>query len=310
MEVYVVRLPRFGVKSMEILEIVAENVPLNKVKLVHCQHEYGLYQNMDAQFYQHLKMYCPLPIVTTMHATGYIREADQIIAMVSSRIIVHNLYCAKRLVFPSEIIPHGINPVQPMDVGDAKKAYGIQAEAPIVGYLGFISGYKGLEGLIEAVRGMENVGLLIAGGTHAGPDNDYVNKLKEQSLKALPSRVQWVGWVPDDRLAQAYGAMDIVAYPSVAASESGALLTALGYGKAVVASRLPPFEEKEKLGVLTTFGNVEELREKIKWLLNDTDARRALEKRAREYAEATSWLNVARLHTDLYGKVLNGEKQT
>jgi len=68
-DVYVVPLPRFGSKTAEIMENVASKVPFDDVDLIHVQHEYGLYVNLENIFYRTLKQFGK-PIVTTMHAVG------------------------------------------------------------------------------------------------------------------------------------------------------------------------------------------------------------------------------------------------
>ena len=102
--------------------------------------------------------------------------------------------------------------------------------------------------------------------------------------------------------------MNLLVYPSIYATESGALLMAVSHGKAVIARDIPPFREKAHVGALTTFSDVDDLAEKIRWLLKDGEARRRLEEGARKYAEQNSWLAVAKKHLSLYRKVLGGEK--
>ncbi|GAH09606.1 unnamed protein product, partial [marine sediment metagenome] len=143
-EVYIVRLPRFGNKYPKTMENVANSVPKD-AEIISVQHEYGLYKNLEYDFYAALKS-LGKPIVTTMHAVGNF-TADQIISVLSNEIIVHNEFCKKRFNYPCRIIPHGCDPTNPMDRREAKKALAIPPEVPIVGYIGFISNYKGLETL-------------------------------------------------------------------------------------------------------------------------------------------------------------------
>ena len=248
-----------------------------------------------------------LPIVTTMHAVGD-WEKDKVIAECSDVVIVHNKFCFRKFGFPRKtvIIPHGCKPSKCNDPVESKKALGIDPRIPIVGYCGFITQYKGLEFLIEAMKYVKNAGLLIAGGYHVSPDTQYITNLKNYSFMVLPGRVQWTGYVPDEKLPVVYGAMDLVVYPSRYATESGALLMALSFGKAVIASKIPPFEEKEEEGALITFRDVPDLVGKIKHLLGDVDARRRLEDGAREYVRNVSWDRVAKIHIKLYEKVLSG----
>jgi len=317
-DVYIVKLPRFGVKFPEIFNAVAESVPIDIVDIVHVQHEYGLYNNLDEGFYsvlnrlKEIKIDIPQnalahrPIVTTMHAIGN-WGIDRVIAYSSDRQILHNVFCFNRFDFPDKavIIPHGCRSVECPPKEEAKKVMAVPPDALVVGYCGFVSTYKGLEILIEAMTEIPQAALLMCGGWHTGPDTSYITDLKRRSLELLERRCLWTGYVPEEDLPNAYGAMDIVVYPSKFATESGALLKALGHGKAVIASNIGPFAEKEELGALMTFNDLEDLREKIRLLLTDGDAKRRLEAGARAYAEANSWSKVAKQHIKLYEETLS-----
>jgi len=304
-DVYIVKLPRFGHKFPQIFNAVAESVPVDKVDLVHVQHEYGLYHTMDAGFYRVLSR-LEKPVVTTMHAIGN-WDVDRVIADSSDRIIVHNEFCFKRFEFPDKngIIPHGCRSVECPPKEEAKRWMAVPPEAPVVGYCGFISTYKGLEILIDAMTEIPQAALLMCGGWHTEVDTSYIAGLKRRSLEVLEGRCLWTGYVPDENLPNAYGAMDVLVYPSKFATESGALLNALGHGKAVIASNIGPFAEKEELGALMTFNDLEDLREKIRLLLTDDDARHKLEAGARAYAEANSWNKVAEKHLTLYEEAIS-----
>ena len=54
-EILIVRLPRFGSKIPEILQMVVDRIPVDKIDLIHIQHEYGLYQGLEGGFYGSLK---------------------------------------------------------------------------------------------------------------------------------------------------------------------------------------------------------------------------------------------------------------
>jgi len=302
-DVYIVRLPRFGIKTPDIMKLVADSVP-EEVDLVHVQHEYGLFKNLEGVFYgvEGLKKHGK-PVVTTMHAIGS-WDLDKVICGASDRVITHNEFCSRRLGFENVIIPHGCSPREPLSMYEAKASYGLRERWPIVGYLGFISTAKGLEVLVEAMTGIPEAALHVGGGWHVEGETGYIQQLKEWSLEQLPDRVQWLGYVEDRDMPRAYGAMDIIVYPSRFATESGALLTALSYGKAVVASRIGPFKSKEKEGVLVTFKGVNSLRRRIRKLIRDGEARRELEEGARAYAEANAWDKVAEQHIELYERAL------
>jgi glycosyltransferase involved in cell wall biosynthesis len=288
--------------------MVLDKIPRD-VDLTHVMHEYGLFTpNLEGGFYAYLKR-LGKPVVTTMHATGDFTK-DGVVASVSDRVVVHNEWMARLFGHPEKavIIPHGcLEPVDCPPAEECKKALGIDPRIPIVGYVGFISPPKGLETLIEAMTKVPNAALLIGGGWFVGgEETDYIVRLKQWSLQALPGRCQWLGYVPDERLPLVYGSMDILCYPSRYASESGALLTALSHGKAVLASNVPPFREKERLGALMTFRDAADLRRKIGRLLGDEALRRSLEDGARKYARENSWSRVAGLHKSLYESLTGG----
>jgi len=300
-EVYVIRLPRFGRKTSELLQLVIDRIPKNDIDILHIQHEYGLYQELDVFFYRSLEQ-LKIPIVTTMHAVGD-WEKDSVIFRVSSKVIVHNEFCRKKFGFPCVVIPHGCKPSKCNNPVESKRSLGIDPRIPIVGYCGFITKYKGIETLITAVSKVKNAGLLIAGGYHIGRETDYIVELKNTSFRMLPGRVQWLGYVPDEKLPTVYGAMDVVVYPSRYATESGALLMAISHGKPVIASDIPPFREKD---CLITFSSLDDLVGKIVELLKNKELREELSKKAYEYALRNSWSNVAGKHIKLYEEVLSG----
>jgi len=271
-----------------------------------CQHEYGLFQMLEQPFYDALKA-LGKPVVTTAHAVGVRMGIDAVFAMGSDRVIVHNQFCADKLGYTEKtvVIPHGASVCENTEMVKAKKSWGIDSRIPIVGYCGFISEYKGLEILIEAVREIPSVALLIAGGYHTQNDTPYISMLKRRTLEVLRNRCHWTGYVADERLPDAYGAMDMLCYPSHFATESGALLMALSHGKAMIASSIPPFLEKEKLGALTTFKDVADLTRKIKRLLKDEELRKRLEEGGRNYVKSVDWQKIAEKHIALYRQVLN-----
>ncbi|GAH52469.1 unnamed protein product, partial [marine sediment metagenome] len=45
-DVCIIRIPRFGIKTLDIMKLVANSVP-EEVDLVHVQHEYGLYSGLE-----------------------------------------------------------------------------------------------------------------------------------------------------------------------------------------------------------------------------------------------------------------------
>jgi glycosyltransferase involved in cell wall biosynthesis len=303
-EIFVVRLPRFGTKSPELMVDLANRIPYDDIDLVHIQHEYGLYQGIEPAFFTAVRMHGK-PVVTTMHAVGN-WETDMLVSSVSNKVVVHNQYCQKRFPFPNTIIiPHGVTPSEPTERELAKSLMKIDKRVKIVGYLGYISAYKGLETLIQAMVKVPDAGLMICGGWFTDAEPEYITRLQDWSNRLLGKRVMWTGFIPEDKLADAYGAMDILVYPSRFATESGALLHGIAYGKAIIASNLPSFKEKAgERGALMIFRDVDDLADKIKILLENDQAREVLENSAQEYAQRNRWSEIAKQHIKLYEEIL------
>ena len=173
-EVYIVRLPRFGSKSQEIINDVAQRIPYDRVDLVHVQWEYGLFQQFEQGFYSILKA-MGKPVITTAHAVGISWAVDNFVASSSDRVIVHNEFCKRRFPYPNVVvIPHGAKPMECPPKEKAKNALGMSDFPVVVGYLGFIGPYKGVEVLIEAMRDVKAAGLVIGGGWHTADEPLYI----------------------------------------------------------------------------------------------------------------------------------------
>jgi glycosyltransferase involved in cell wall biosynthesis len=287
--------------------MVLDKIPADRVDLIHHQCEYGLLTpNLEGFLYSGLKR-LGKPLVVTMHAIGNI-VVDRLIGEASDRVIVHNEYCLRHFQGDKSravIIPHGCQPKETPPVDECKSALGIDPRIPVVGYVGYISPPKGVEILIEAMIKVPNAALLIGGGWFVGEETDYIMQLKQWSLDVLKGRCKWLGYVSDEQLPTAYGAMDILCYPSRFATESGALLMGLSHGRPTVASNLPPFKEKERQGALMTFEDASDLIHKIKRLLKDGGLRTRLAEGARRYVEGVVWPKVAEKHLLLYKSILD-----
>lgn len=96
--------------------------------------------------------------------------------------------------------------------------------------------YKGVDVLLKAFTAVENCELFISGTGEM-----------EQELKAfakrskIESKVHFLGFLPDDKLKQAYADCDIFVLPSVFKSEAFGIvqLEAMVYGKPVINTALP-----------------------------------------------------------------------
>ena len=108
-------------------------------------------------------------------------------------------------------------------------------DPPVVLYLGgFEDGAKGGTLLVEALPALlaadRRVQVELAGA--GAPPTALLD------LIALEPRVRWRGWLDRDELAAAYSAADLVVLPSLSEGMPVALLEAMAYGRAIVATRV------------------------------------------------------------------------
>ena len=294
-EVYIVRLHRLGVKDKEYFEWLATS-RIPDVSILHVQHEYGLFNYFEEVFYTTLRnAWSELKVVSTLHGAGGFPQ-DKYIARYSDIVIVHNRFQAEKYSYPCIIIPHGVSIRKPVDRRIARRKFGLKFKDKVVGWFGFISPQKGVEDLIYAAGKLGKIKFLVCGGWHVDYETGYIAKLKRNS----PSNVKYLGYLEDDMLPFFFGACNLIIHTSRFVSESGSLLTAIGYGKAVIARDLSPNREKPILG---WYKDRDALTVMIEEALKDKSRIRSAEKRAVKYALENSWMKTALKQIQIYLKL-------
>jgi glycosyltransferase involved in cell wall biosynthesis len=172
-------------------------------------------------------------------------------------------------------------------------------DGPVVLFFGLIRPYKGVDVLLEAFREVEGAELWVVGRPF-GVDFQELAELAGQARATVRLIPRFV----DDREVAAYfRRADLVALPHRDAEQSGALFTALAFGKAVVMSDVGGFGEVSALGAgrLVDPGDPAALAAAIGELLDDADARAELEAGARAAAEGPyAWDQIAAQTIALY----------
>ncbi|MDQ6836508.1 MAG: glycosyltransferase family 4 protein, partial [Actinomycetota bacterium] len=148
-----------------------------------------------------------------------------------------------------------------------------QVRAPVVLFFGLLRPYKGIEGLLEAWRGVDGAELWVVGRP----------RMALEPLRAMaPPGTRFVPrFVPDPELAAYFGRADVVVLPYVATERldfSGVLATALAFGKPIVLSDVGGLGEVGALGAARVVApeDVEGLRSALRELIADRAARERL----------------------------------
>lgn len=208
------------------------------------------------------------------------------------------------------VIPHGPLLADRRGVGsaEARTRLGIEPDACLVVWQGILRPYKGVDVLLEAwtrVAAAAPKARLIVAGTGEAPIVAEYRRTIEQSGIGATVRFE-PRFLSIEELEDLHASADILVYPYRAITTSGALLTGIGYGKALVASRLDAFSSLLSDGgnaLLAAPGDAGDLGRCLVSLIADPALRARLGAAARD---VISWREIAAETARLYERVAGG----
>ncbi len=161
-------------------------------------------------------------------------------------------------------------------------------------YVGRLVKYKGLQYLLEALKGSDEK-LVVAGD---GEDRPYFESL----AKKMNVNAEFLGKVSYNRVRKLMRESKCLVLPSKTRLEAFGivLLEAMASGTPVIAYNTPGVREVAKKGGFV-FSSTEELRERIESLDEKTIIK--IGRRARRVAEAYSWDRVAKMTLKIYERL-------
>ncbi len=211
------------------------------------------------------------------------------------------------------VIPHGplFDAEHAPTSQQARARLALPTDKLIVLWQGIIRPYKGISFLLNAWKRVQERGfrgILVIVGTG---EPDLLRSIREEvRALGLESTVRLeFRFVSVDELTAFYSAADILVYPYAAVTTSGALMTGIGHGKAIVASALPGFERilhDEHNALLAPFGSVEPWADALTRLGGDVELRLRLGRAMQAtHATGSNWKDIARQTVNFYQKVLD-----
>jgi glycosyltransferase involved in cell wall biosynthesis len=208
------------------------------------------------------------------------------------------------------VLTHGVpRPAAMPGAAAAKRALGLE-QRRVLTLFGFLSMKKGHDIALEALSLLpDDVALLLAGDRHPDDHTDYVDRLRDSiDALGLEDRVRITGYLPEEQIPTVMAATDVALAPYLQSSGSGSLANLLAYGRAVVASDIPPHREiaADAPACLALFpgGDADALARQVQELLADSRVRAALQNRALAYADRHSYAEMARETLVIYRSVL------
>lgn len=173
---------------------------------------------------------------------------------------------------------------------------------------GHMSPHKGLPLMFEAFHKItaqkSNIKLVVAGSNHP----NFPNYL-ENFVKAHVPNIEFLGYVPQEKLQSVFGIADVVVLPyNAAPGTSGVFHIACGYGCPIVASDLPEIREMVSDGasaILVLPENVDALQEAILSVLFNKELSSKMTEQNLNFAQRESWSSVAKAYAEAYTALLS-----
>lgn len=318
------------------------NVIRQRINVFHIQQELGLYGGyinaLLLSILIALLRISQIKVVSTLHGVVDLKKVDYSfvkdnhsklypflvrfglkiifspIVWFSNKVIVHESIFKDFLVdnyyfiddSKIEIIPHGVLDLSKLDYNNSKDILKIEKSRKVILFLGYLTGYKGLEILLGAYSKFnerDNIYLLICAGEHPKLKNDenYIenvyNRHKDIASKTLnPKNYRWVGYVPDSLVSLYYSAADLVVFPyTIAMSSSGPMAMSIGYEVPFIASTVFEYFIENKNLLFTL--NEEDLARKLSFVINNTTEFNQLIK---ELKNKLIWENIVPKYNNLY----------
>jgi glycosyltransferase involved in cell wall biosynthesis len=162
--------------------------------------------------------------------------------------------------------------------GTLRQRYG----PPIVLFVGRMVPYKGLDVLLEALRGLRATAVLVGDG----PARPALERRARDI--GVAERVVFAKDVDEDELMALYRACDVFVLPSISRQEAFGVvqLEAMACGKPVVSTALPTgvpwVNQDERTGVIVAPGDAPALRAALARLLADPELCAAMGRRGRQ----------------------------
>ena len=299
------------------------------VKLVHFQHEFGLFQNKDAfmRLIKNLTAYDRVKVVITFHTIFndeiLNREINEL-AKYCSIIIAHHKNALEYLAaVNSRVIPHGSVIVDKVDKALARKKLSIPLDKVVLLCLGFITPNKSSIESASAVLRLRDefpgklqlyiVGAPITHGQNFGNFEYCLNLFKRvKAMNGFDTIHIIPRFITEAEMALYGSAADIAIenYAQTYYSTSGMSHFVMSCGLPSVSSESNILLDLEdgrslKFGI----GDVHGLANQLEVLIKNPELRGDLAQRGSLYAQETSWENTAKAHYDHYNGFIEAVRE-
>lgn len=189
---------------------------------------------------------------------------------------------------------------------EARKYLNLKKEDLIFLYFGSIRPYKGVEKLInifKSLNGHQNAKLLIVGKPMT---NEFKNKLVRISSNSKNLELE-LKFIPDEKLQVYFNASDVFVASHKEILTSGAIILAMGFGKAIIAPKLGCISDilNDKGAFLYNSKKKNGLLKALNKSIEKKDFLTQMGKYNFNSIENVSWTKIAKKTKNIYYKLLN-----
>ncbi len=308
--------------------VAAEFLNINQIDIVCLQHEYGIFGGPAGSNILKLLSDLRMPVVTTLHTIlkdppPEYREVTNKLVTLSDKLVVMSEKTREFLIdiysVPEEkiaFIHHGIHDTPFVDPNFYKDQFGVEGKKVLLTF-GLLSPNKGIEYMIKAlpevIKQHPDVTYIILGATHPHVlrvnGEEYRISLQQlaQNLKVSEHVIFQNRFVELKELCEFLGAADLYITPYVEEAQivSGALIYAMGTGKATISTPYWYASEmlSEERGRIVPFKNPDALAEQVIDLFDNDVARHTIRKNAYTFCREAIWKEVARKYLQVFTEV-------
>jgi glycosyltransferase involved in cell wall biosynthesis len=199
-----------------------------------------------------------------------------------------------------EIIPMGVS--VPSGICEAS----LKPSPRVILFIGRLTEIKGLDVLLRAMRGLEDLSLMVAGD---GERRDEFEAL----ARSLPVKARFIGSINSSTRDHLLSICDIVVIPSRVLADGRTegmpvvCLEAMAAGRVVIASRVGGLAEvivDGENGLLFEQSDRRMLREKLRLALTDDSLRQKISENARRSAAAYDWARIGSRYSEVLKEAL------
>ncbi|MFA5297685.1 MAG: glycosyltransferase [Lutibacter sp.] len=299
----------------------------NSVKLVHIQHEFGLYGGEYGSYLLGFLEEVEKPVTFTFHSVIpkpnnelksfvkiLISYAFSVIVMTkqSRKILVEDYGISEEII---EYMPHGTHLTSYSHPDDLKGKYNFENRT-ILSTFGLLGEGKSIEtalkALPEIIEHTPNVLYLVIGKTHPHNIKNNIDKYRnylETLVKelSLENHVLFIDrYLEIHELLDYLKITDIYLFTSKDPNQavSGTFSYAMSCACPIIATSIPHTREvlTPDTGILVEIGNSEQLAKATKQLLSNGDLRESMAFHAFQKTRESAWENIAIKHISSYSK--------